>query len=110
MNTKGERVSKHTRRESQLTYKVRGLVNTKGEGGGGQLIHIERGSQLTHSERGGEDNQQVEGMVYMLWGKSTYTGKWKEGGRLHCNPLEEGRGSLFFGGKDFMKTIFLKCI
>lgn len=44
----------------------------------------------------------------MLCGKSTYTGKWKEGGRLHCNPLEEGRGSLFFVRKDFMKTIFFK--
>lgn len=36
-------------------------MNTKGEGGGGQLIHIERGSQLTHSEKGGVVNPQVEG-------------------------------------------------
>lgn len=65
-------------------------MNTKGEGGGGQLIHIERGSQLTHSERGGEDIQQVEGMVYMLWGKSTYTGKWRGGGSYTVTHWKNG--------------------
>lgn len=80
----------HKGREGQLTLKARGSVNTKGEGGGGQLIHIERGSQLTHSERGGEVNQQVEGMVYMLCGKSTYTGKWRGEGSYTVTHWKKG--------------------